>query len=322
MQRWDGLTDVPSGWGRSVVTIGVFDGVHQGHQRIVGTAVRRARELGVPAVVTTFDRHPEGLLTGREPAALATAGRKAELLAALDVDVMLVIPFTREFAALEPEVFARDVLAGALHAREVVVGANFRFGRRAAGDVGALAAFGAELGFSAQGIELAGDGEHAWSSTYIRERVDVGDVAAAAAALGRPHAVEGMVVHGDGRGRSLGYPTANVPVDARFAVPADGVYAGWLRCEACAPGERMPAAISVGTNPTFEGVQRRVEAYVLDRELDLYDEQVLIEFGERLRGMVRFDSVDALIVAMDDDVARTRAVTAAGQGVLGGSAQQ
>jgi riboflavin kinase/FMN adenylyltransferase len=217
-----------------------------------------------------------------------------------------VLPFSREIAAWSPEEFVDRVLVDLLHARAVVVGANFRFGNRASGDVATLTAAGAEKGFTTEGIALDG-GPQVWSSTYVRTCLAAGDVAGAAQALGRPVTVRGVVVRGDRRGRELGFPTANVSTGEGSAV-----YAGWLR--RLDSGERYPAAISVGTNPTFDGQrERRVESYVLDRDdpddpLELYDVEVEVTFAQRLRGMVRFDSVDELVAQMHDDVARTRAL--------------
>jgi riboflavin kinase/FMN adenylyltransferase len=190
-----------------------------------------------------------------------------------------------------------------VHAAAVVVGANFRFGSRAAGDVAQLGAFGAEHGFVAEGIPLDG-GPMVWSSTYVRTCLAAGDVAGAAEALGHPYAVRGVVVQGDQRGRDLGFPTANVPTDGMTAAPADGVYAGWLK--RLDTGESYPSAISVGTNPTFDGVRaRRVESYVLDRtDLELYGVEVEVSFVERLRGMVAFESVEKLVEQMHGDVDR------------------
>jgi riboflavin kinase/FMN adenylyltransferase len=198
-----------------------------------------------------------------------------------------------------------------LHARAVVVGANFRFGNRAAGDVALLRESGAQHGFDVEGVALDG-GPQVWSSTYVRQCLATGDVSGAAEALGRPFTVRGVVVKGDRRGRELGYPTANVPTPVDVAAPADGVYAGWLTRRDT--GERFPAAISVGTNPTFDGErERRIESYVLDRDdLELYGVEVEVEFVERLRGMVRFEGVEALVETMHDDVRRAR--TLLGQG--------
>jgi riboflavin kinase/FMN adenylyltransferase len=222
---------------------------------------------------------------------------------------VLAVPFDREVAGWSPEEVIERVLVDSLHAAAVVVGANFRFGSRAAGDVAALREAGARLGFSAEGIPLDG-GPQVWSSTYVRMSLAAGDVAGAAEALGRPYAVRGVVVQGDQRGRGLGFPTANVPTNAMTAAPPDGVYAGWLR--RLDTGEVYPAAISVGTNPTFDGVRdRRVESYVLDRtDLELYGVEVEVSFVERLRGMVAFDSVDALVAQMTADVDRARELLA------------
>jgi riboflavin kinase/FMN adenylyltransferase len=306
---WYGLDEVPTDLGRAVVSIGVFDGVHRGHRQILGRAVSRARALGVPTVVVTFDPHPsEVVRPGTHPALLSTVGHRAQLLGAAGADAVCVLPFTTAFSRLSPEEFVGEVLVGRLHAAVVVVGASFRFGHRAVGTVETLRAMGADLGFDVEVVELVGDGEVTWSSTYVRQCVMEGDVGEAAAVLGRPHRVEGEVVHGDHRGRSLGYPTANLRTTEHAAVPADGVYAGWL---VLADGSRLPAAVSVGSNPTFDGVERRVEAYALDRDdLQLYGQDVAVEFAVRLRGMTRFGSVPELLAQMADDVARTRALVA------------
>ncbi len=309
MQRWRGVTSAPPGWGRCVVTIGVFDGVHRGHQRIVGRAVERARELGLPSVVLTFDPHPsEVVRPGSHPPLLTSQQYRADLLEGLGVDVVCVLPFTREFSRLSPDEFVHAVLVEHLHARAVVVGENFRYGHRAAGDVPALAAAGRRFGFTVEGVPLLGSGETTWSSTYIRSCVQAGDVEQASQALGREHRIEGVVVRGDQRGRELGYPTANLQPLPWSAVPADGVYAGHLDLA----GARHPAAISIGTNPTFAGVERRVEAYVLDpptRPWDIYGEHVGLSFTARLRDTLAFDGVEPLLAQMERDVARTRELT-------------
>ena len=220
------------------------------------------------------------------------------------------MPFDRDMAGWSPEEFAQRVLIDALHVAAVVVGANFRFGSRASGDAATLTRMGQESGFTVEDLPLDG-GPMVWSSTYIRQCLAAGDVTGAAEALGRPYAVRGVVVRGDQRGRELGFPTANVPTDQLTAAPADGVYAGWLR--RIDTDEVHPVAISVGTNPTFDGVRdRRVESYVLDRtDLDLYDVEVEVSFVERLRGMVAFETVERLVEQMDDDVARAREILAA-----------
>ena len=305
VQRWRGLDSIPPGWGRCVVTIGVFDGVHRGHQHIIGRAVGRARDTGLPCVVLTFDPHPsEVVRPGTHPPVLTSARRKAEILAEHGVDVLCVLPFTMEFSRLGPAEFVHEVLVERLHAAAVVVGENFRFGRRAAGDLGMLRTLGSAFGFATEGVALYREEDLVLSSTYIRSCIDAGDAGQAAAVLGRPHRVDGIVIRGDGRGRQLGYPTANVHTERYAAIPADGVYAGRLVHRS----RRLPAAISVGTNPTFEGRERRVEAYVLDFDEDIYGEEVGIEFVARLRGMERFDRIDDLITKMADDVQRTRQV--------------
>ena len=311
MQRWRGLEEIPADWGRSVVTIGSFDGVHRGHQLIIGQAVERARELGLPSVVVTFDPHPRAVIRpGSHPPLLAPHPRRAELIAELGVDAVLVLPFTTEFSNESPETFVQQVLVDALRARVVIEGPNFRFGHKAAGDVALLTELGRADDFQVEVVDLqvcgtAGDGEP-FSSSLTRRLVESGDMAGANEVLGRPHRVEGVVVRGAQRGRELGYPTANVETVPHSAVPADGVYAGWLT----ARGERMPAAISVGTNPTFDGTARTVEAYAIDRVgLDLYGLHVAVDFLAYLRGMEKFDSIEALLDRMADDVKRARELT-------------
>jgi riboflavin kinase/FMN adenylyltransferase len=292
----------------SVVTIGNFDGVHRGHQQVIGRVVARAHETGGTSVVTTFDPHPMTVIhPDSAPLQLTGLDRRLDLIEYLGVGAVLVLPFNRELSLREPGEFVREVLVDALHAAEVHVGENFRFGHRAAGTVDTLRAEGAALGFDVQAVPLAGDTAR-WSSTYVRQCVAEGDTLAAAAALGRPHRVEGPVVEGDKRGRELGYPTANLALAADVAIPADGVYAGWL---IRAAGDRMPAAISIGTNPTFGGTTRRVEAYVLDRDdLELYGERVGVEFADRLRPTVTFDGVEPLLEQMARDVDQARTLTA------------
>jgi riboflavin kinase / FMN adenylyltransferase len=314
VQRWQGLGDVPADWGPSAVTIGVFDGVHLGHQRIVARAAEVATAYRLPLVVVTFDPHPaEVVRPGSHPPLLVTLRRRVQLLAELGADAVCVLAFTLAFSQLSPDEFVRAVLAERLHARRVVVGENFRFGHRAAGDVALLTELGEKYDFSAEGVPLLTDDGVTISSSSIRERLAAGDVAGAARDLGRPHRVEGVVVRGAQRGRTLGIPTANLETAPYPAIPADGVYAGWLVTldEHGLPVQRWPAAISVGTNPTFDGQHRVVEAYALDRDdLDLYGVHVAVDFTARLRGMTKFGSVDALIAQMRLDVERARALTA------------
>lgn len=306
MRIWRDVKEVPEDLGRTVVTIGNFDGVHLGHQHVVRRAREVADELGAESVVVvTFDPHPFAVLRPEHaPLRLSTVEARLAMLAEVGADDALVISFSREIAGWSPEEFVDRVLVGALHASAVVVGANFRFGHKAVGDVALLTREGRSKDFVVAGVALDG-GPQVWSSTYVRNCLTAGDVEGAAEALGRSFAVRGTVVEGDRRGRELGYPTANVSTGGT-AAPADGVYAGWLR--RTDTDERFPAAISVGNNPTFAGErERRVEAYALDRDdLQLYGVQVEVSFVARLRGMVTFADLDALVAQMDDDVNRTR----------------
>ena len=309
MHRWYGLDEVPDDWGASVVTIGVFDGVHRGHQRIVARALELAQG-DLPVVVVTFDPHPDEVVRpGPHPPFLSTARRRAELLAGLGADAVCMLPFTYEFSQLGPDEFVRTVLVDRLHAAAVVVGEDFRFGHRAAGDVPLLATLGEKYDFSTEGVPLLADDGVTISSTYIRERLEAGDVVTAATELGRPHRVEGIVYRGHMRGRQLGFPTANLESPPHTAVPGDGIYAGWLVSLDADGAEtgRWAAAISVGPNATFGEAERTVEAYALDRDdLDLYGAHVAIDFVARLRGTERFGSVDDLVAQMHRDVDRAR----------------
>jgi riboflavin kinase/FMN adenylyltransferase len=298
------------------VTIGVFDGVHRGHQRIITHTAGTAAGLGLPMVVITFDPHPaEVIRPGSHPVLLCTPARRAELLAGLGADAVCMLPFTLEFSRLDPEEFVRLVLADRLHAAAVVVGENFRFGHRAAGDVALLAELGEKYGFTAEAVPLLRDDGTKISSSLIRQKLADGDVTGAAGDLGRPHRVEGVVVPGHRRGKALGFPTANLETFPHTAIPADGVYAGWLSTLGEQEGqehegERWPAAISVGTNPTFGGQDRVVEAYALDRDdLELYGMHVGVDFAARLRATERFGSAAALAEQMRRDVDQARAIT-------------
>lgn len=308
IQRWRGIDQIPPGWGRCVVTIGVFDGVHRGHQALIGAAVAEGRRLGLPTVVMTFDPHPASVVRqGQQPAVLSTLRRRAELVDELGADVFLVLPFTPEVAAIPAESFVHDILVDALHVACVVVGENFRFGNRALGSMELLQELGPRFGFAAVGVGLVGADHLTVSSTYVRSCVAAGDMEAAAAALGRPHRIDGFVVHGDGRGGAqLGYPTANLDPEPFSAVPADGIYAGYFLLGS----RRSPAAISVGSNPTFSGRERTVEAFVLDEGGNFYGRRVALEFVARLRGMERFESTEELIAQIGRDVERTRQILA------------
>nr|WP_170306029.1 bifunctional riboflavin kinase/FAD synthetase [Mycolicibacter kumamotonensis] len=321
VQRWRGQDEIPTDWGRCVLTIGVFDGVHRGHAELIAHAVKAGKARGVPTVLMTFDPHPmEVVYPGSHPAQLTTLARRAELVEEAGVDVFLVIPFTSDFMKLTPDRYIHELLVEHLHVVEVVVGENFTFGRKATGNVETLRRAGEQFGFAVTSVSLVA--EHAdsdpaqsvtFSSTYIRSCVDAGDVVAAAEALGRPHRVEGLVVRGDGRGRDLGFPTANVAPSAYAAIPADGVYAAWFTVLGHGPvpgtliaGQRCRAAVSVGTNPTFSGRARTVEAFVLDQTADLYGQRVAVDFVSRIRGQEKFDSVADLVAVMNTDVEKTR----------------
>jgi riboflavin kinase/FMN adenylyltransferase len=313
VRRWRGYQEVPDDWGRSAVTIGVFDGVHKGHQRLIGYVVKRAADLGVRSVVITFDPHPAEVLgCGSPPAVLTEPAAKAELIEALGVDALCVVPFTPRFARLTGEEFVRAALIDRLRAALVVVGGDFRFGRDAVGDVALLRDLGREGDFLVDRAELLRESQTVISSTFVRQRVAAGDVQAAGAALGRPHRIAGVVVSGDGRGRSIGFPTANLSTEPGLAIPAAGVYAGWLiRGE-----DRLPAAISIGTNPTFAGAELRVEAHVLDFVGDLYGDLVTLEFVTRLREMRPYPTVAGLIEQIGKDVIMTRTVLASARGEI------
>jgi riboflavin kinase / FMN adenylyltransferase len=274
------LEFIPGGWGRCVATIGVFDGVHLGHQELIHRAVELAAERGVPSLVVTFDPHPaEVVRPGSHPAQLTTLRRKAELVEQLGVDVFCVLPFTLELSKVPADEFVHEVLVDQLHVAAVVVGENFTFGHKALGNVELLTQLGHRFGFAVEGAKLVTvpnstpAQEITFSSTYIRACINAGDVTAAAAALGRPHRLEGIVVRGDRRGHELGFPTANLSTPRFAAVPADGVYAGRFSLLTAAGREPLTAAI---------------------------------DFVARLRDMERFESTEALVERMHDDVRRTR----------------
>jgi len=308
MQVWHSLDAITPGFGPSVVTVGNFDGVHRGHRLVIEQARAQAAPDGSPVVAVTFDPHPmRVLLPERAPLQLTAVQRRAELLGDAGANHVLVLRFDADLASWTPREFVQRVLIDGLAAHHVVVGENFRFGARAVGDTDMLAGLGEELGMQVTALALAG-AEHSWSSSYVRQCLVEGNVVEAARVLGRDHAVRGVVVEGDKRGLALGFPTANVPTDGLSAVARDGVYAGWLR-RLDGDDELQPAAVSVGTNPTFHGVQHRVEAYVLDRtDLELYGVEVEVSFVGRLRGQETYDSVDDLVAQMHLDVAAARRI--------------
>lgn len=297
---------------RSVVAIGNFDGVHIGHQKLLATAVERAAELQqdgrpLPVIVVTFWPHPMSVVAppDRMPQLLTSLADRIELLRRYGADQVRVVQFTKELAGWSPERFVETIL-GPLEPALVVVGQNFTFGKGAKGTPETMQQVGAGR-FEVQVLDLASVDSERTCSTLVRNALSRGDVVMAARHLGRPFRVRGVVIMGDQRGRALGYPTANMPVAAELAVPADGVYAGWLRRLDQPDAPRLPAAISVGTNPTFDGIERRVESYVLDRtDLDLYGVEVGVEFVHRLRGQIKFGSADELVTQMAADVSDTR----------------
>ena len=314
VHRWYALQDIPSDLGPTVVTLGNFDGVHQGHREVLGRVVREARDRGATPVAVTFEPHPVAVLyPERAPAQIMSLQQRLDVLDSVGLGAALVLHFTHEFAQQTPEEFVE-----ALGAVAVVVGKDTRFGVRNSGDVGTLTELGEKHGFDVIALDDIGEAApegRRWSSTQLRAEILDGKVRHAAEILGRPHRVSGTVVHGDHRGRELGFPTANLSPDHEGLVPSDGVYAGWLVRPDLEPGADdriLPAAISIGTNPTFDGHQRRVEAYVLDRtDLDLYGERVAMDFVSHLRPTLRFDSIQALIDQMREDVARCREILSA-----------
>lgn len=301
----------------SVVVIGNFDGVHPGHRRVLEAA--RAAEPTLPLVVLTFWPHPASVVRpGQGPRLLTSLDERAELLRAAGADEVKVIEFTRELSQWSPAEFV-EAFVVPLNPVRVVVGENFRFGHKASGTVETLAELGRGR-FEVTGLPLVHVGDEETCSSAVRTAVEGGDVRHAAELLGRPFRFSGVVVHGDHRGRALGFPTANLPVGPEFACPSDGVYAGWVTRLDGLDGHGSPlpvgvesppwpAAISVGSNPTFDGVDRRVESFVLDRtDLELYHGTIAVDFCDRIRGQIRFEGIDALISQMDADVAVARAL--------------
>jgi riboflavin kinase/FMN adenylyltransferase len=305
MQVREGLEALPRDDRRSVVTVGFFDGVHRGHQGVFARTVEAARERDARSVAVTFDRHPREVLTpGSEPRLLTTTERRAELIARTGIEELVVLAFTPEFSGWPAEAFVDRVLVEGLSSVHVAVGGNFTFGHRALGNVGMLRALGPSRGFTVEEVPLLRLDGRVVSSSSIRAAVAEGDVEWPAAALGRPHAVDGVVVSGAGRGHVLGYPTANLRAFPRLLLPKVGIYAGRAR----SPLGSYVAAISVGTNPTFGIEPLHVEAFLLDFDGDLLNAPMSVEFVARLRDEERFRTPDALVEAMADDVERTRAL--------------
>jgi riboflavin kinase / FMN adenylyltransferase len=289
----------------SVVTIGNFDGVHRGHLALIERTTSEATQRGARAVALTFDPHPATVVRpDAVPAALQSLEERAALLRAAGCDEVVIVPFDAAFAAQAPEEFVDRLLVDRLAAELVVVGTNFRFGRSAVGDVALLTTLGEQRGFHVEAVGLIDLGDGPVSSSALRSQLAAGDVEVVARGLGRPFSLTGEVVHGEGRGRTIGIPTANVTVAAGRALPADGVYA----CLASAVGlDRVPAVVNVGWRPTFAGTSRSVEAHLLvDDGPDLYGRRLTLEFIGRIRGEQRFDGPEALVARIHEDIGVAR----------------
>ena len=311
MKIFRSLAEVPDGFGPSAVTIGKFDGVHTGHRAVIARLCEVAAERGLVSTVITFDRNPlEVLAPDKCPVSLVSIEQKLDLLAETGVEATLMVAFDRALASLDPEEFVHRILVDRLHAAAVLVGSDFRFGVRGSGNVELLDRLGRQYDFEVRHIPVvvaSGTESRRASSTWIRELLTDGDVATAAIQLGRLHSIRSTVVHGERRGRELGYPTANLSPEIEGFIPRDGVYAAW----ATVPAGRFGAAVSIGNNPTFEGVpQKQVEAHLFDQKFDLYGEAIELEFVEYIRPMHKFDSAAALAVQMHTDEERIRAVLA------------
>lgn len=300
----------------AAVTIGAYDGLHLGHRAVIAEVRREAESRGLASAVVTFDRHPAAVVRPESaPKLLCNLDQKLELLASTGIDLAVLVRFDEERADETAEEFVQEVLVDCLRARTVIVGADFHFGKGRGGNVALLNQLGPELGFDVHGMALVDADGHPTaddrrvSSTAIRRALVAGEVEAAAALLGRPHEVRGLVHQGDQRGRELGFPTANVAVPGSILLPADGIYAGWF---VRADGQALPSAISLGRRPTFYETADAslLEAHVLDFAGDLYDERVAVRFVARLRGEERFDTVEALIDQMQRDCAQARRILA------------
>ncbi len=319
MQVWNSLDEVPTDLPRTVVTLGNFDGVHRGHREVLRRVVELARARGALAVAVTFTPHPRAVHHPEVPHVdIISPEQRVVLLDEAGLDAVLLQRYTLEFADQSPEEFVRGMLVHGLHAAVVVVGHDVRFGRGNTGDVAEMVRLGARYGFEVEAVEEfpaehGAEPERRCSSTWVREALAAGDVAQAAAVLGRHHVLAGEVVHGFARGRELGFPTANLETDVQGMIPADGVYAGWVHD---AHGGVWPAAISIGSNPTFEDVSRVVEAHVIDRhderveDFNLYGQHIEVEFVARLRGMVAYEGVEKLVAQITQDVDEARAILA------------
>lgn len=306
MQLFTSLDQIPAGFGPSAVTIGKFDGVHIGHLRMIDKLLTDAAASDLVPTVLTFDRNPLSLLAPDAcPLSLISNEQKRELLESEGVGATVMLEFDRAFSEHPAEEFVVMVLVDALKAKLVYVGPDFRFGNGGAGNVALLGHMGERYGFEVREFAVVELDHRRVSSTWVRELLAAGSVGGAAELLGRPPMVRGIVVPGAKRGRELGYPTANLAAESEGLIPADGIYAAW----AILDDERMPAAVSVGNNPTFDGVPaRQVEAHILDRDIDLYGRTIQLDFVDRIRGMEKFESVEALVARIGIDVDEARRI--------------
>jgi riboflavin kinase/FMN adenylyltransferase len=306
MQTWTSPAELTANFGNSAVTIGKFDGLHLGHQALLNELKSTAANNRLKSVAITFDRHPDALLNPeRAKLPLIGSSQKNQLFQSTGIDLLLNLPFDRALAELTAEDFVTQILVKALNAKVVIVGEGFRFGKSGLGTADTLRQLGEVHGFTVTVIAPVTVDGHKVSTTRIREMLDLGDVAGAAKLLGRVHKTTGEIEHGLKIGRTIGFPTANMSRDAEGYLPVDGVYAGWL----VTAEERFPTALSVGINETFQAVPRLVEGYVLDRtDLDLYGQIVDFEYVDFVRATAKFDGVEALIDAINRDVARVRTI--------------
>lgn len=308
MLIWHTLAEVPKDLPTTAVTIGKYDGVHLGHQAVIGQLTMQAELRKLKSVVLTFEQHPKTVLEpDRAPLPVIGHGQKLELLQNLGVDYSIELEFDRWFASLSAREFAEQILVGALNAKLVVVGDDFRFGSGGVADITVLSDLGREFGFDVQSVAgLQIDGARV-STTRVRNLLDEGNVVGAAKLLGRNHVTTGVIEHGLKIGRTIGFPTANMTRQCEGYLPLDGVYAGWLHCE----GERYPAALSVGVNETFQAVPRLIEAHVLDRlDLDFYDKVVSLEYVAYVRPSAKFDGVESLVAEIKRDLEKIRQILA------------
>lgn len=310
MRLFEGIASVPAGFGPSAVSIGKFDGVHAGHRRVLAELRAVATEAGLASAAVTFDRNPLSVLRPEVcPDPLVSNAQKLELLEATGIDATLMLHFDQAFSEQSPRQFVTSVLSGALNARIVFVGSDFRFGSKGSGTVETLRELGAELGFEVRLIDAvvapAGTEQRRASSTWVRELLAEGRVAEAATVLGRPPSIRSVVVGGVQRGREMGYPTANLAHGAEGFIPGDGVYAARILID----GVTYGAAVSIGNNPTFEGIaDKTVEAHVLDESFDLYGKTVELSFIEYIRPMNKFPDVDSLVAQMHRDEEKIRSI--------------